>query len=465
MVHETGTRRKQRLYLSEQTDGSEPNKLVLATAEVAKPRVASAEAVSTWSEQARSPHISAPIKTIFHPGEVNKVLDVPQHPGIVITHSDSPDVYVWNFNAQPDRAADVTGATATQRKTSVADVVLTGHAANAEFALGTCTVEPTVASGGKDTRVLVWSLGDTVTSLGEGASSSTPSTTLAPRFTLEGHSKTVEDVTFLPGSACELASVADDYSLLFWDTRSPKGPVARVARAHGERDVHCCDWSALRPTLLVTGAQDGGVRVWDKRNLGGALLVLNHHTDAAMNVEWSPHRSGLFASGADDGLVCLWDLDARQPDQEGPGTGKRIKTAVPQQLLFQHAGHQSPVVDFCWDPAEPWTLMSASVDVNSSGGGTLQLWRVSDLVYRTDDEVMTELEAYKDFIVTGDEGKLPPKQPGTGVATPAVQAAGPAVDGQQEKPPSDALVTVAMGGEAKAPGADAPAATVVKAAS
>ena len=431
LVHETANRRKQRLYLSDQTDGSEPNKLVLVTAEVAKPRLSSSEAVSSWGEQARSPHISPPLKTLVHPGEVNKLLDVPQHASVVVTHSDTPNVYVWNFDAQPDRGAALAAKTNDSRKPSVADAILSGHTDNAEFALGTCTVEPFIASGGKDTNVLVWNLQDCSTSLTSGSSPS-ESSQIAPRAILKGHNKTVEDVAFMPGSKDELMSVADDFSLLFWDLRAGLAPVGRVGRAHGERDVHCCDWSAHRPVNVVTGAQDGGVRVWDRRNLGGAQLVLNHHSEAVMNVEWSPHRPGLFATGADDGLVCLWDLDAKVIDGDGAGvTKQRMKVAAPPQLLFQHAGHQSPVVDFCWNPEDPWTVLSASVDVASSGGGTLQIWRVSDLIYRTDEEIMAELEPFRDYIVTGDEAKLEAAARAVGAAAAAsapaaVAAAAPA---------------------------------------
>lgn len=385
---------------------SEPNKLVLAAAEIAHPRSASAEALSTWSEQARSPHVSPPLKTVVHPGEVNKLLDVPGHPSIVVTHSDTPNVYVWNFDKQKNRGPELGSKNSDSRIPSAADAILKGHQANAEFALGTSTAEPLVASGGKDAQVLVWSLEDDGTILAANESSTRGSVELQPRVVLKGHNKTVEDVTFLPGSVHELASVADDFNILFWDARAGTAPVARVPRAHGERDLHCCDWSALRPTQVVTGAQDGGVRVWDKRNLGGALLVLNHHSDAVMNVEWSPHKPGLFATGADDGLVCIWNLDAGPPDGDHPNPSKRQKVAAPYQLLFQHSGHQSPVVDFCWNPNDPWTVMSASVDGPSSGGGTLQLWRVSDLVYRSEEAIMGELEPYKDFIVTGDESKL-----------------------------------------------------------
>jgi histone-binding protein RBBP4 len=429
-VKEGPARRRQQLYLSEQTDGSEPNKLVLVTADVARPRAASAEASASWGEQARSPHLSAPLKTLVHPGEVNKVVDVPgaaARPALVATHSDAKEVFVWDFDAQPDRAVDLAAGSEEGKRASAADAVLVGHTADAEFALAASSAAPLVASGGKDTRVLVWHLGDGASGAASGAGAE-----LRPRATFEGHTQTVEDVAFRGGSDAELCSVADDCALLFWDARAAGGgPSARVDAAHGERDVHCVDWSALRPELVVTGAQDGGVRVWDRRALGAPLLALNHHVDAAMNVEWSPHRAGLFASGADDGLVCVWDLDAC--GDAGGSAAPRATAPAPPQLLFQHAGHQSPVVDFCWDPADPWALMSASVDRAAGGGGTLQLWRISDMVYRSEEEVIREMEPFREFIATGDEATLPPgAAPRAGSAAGEAAPAGAAAEGGAE---------------------------------
>ena len=72
---------------------------------------------------------------------------------------------------------------------------------------------------------------------------------------VQGHSDTVEDVVWLPGSAAELASVGDDKALLFWDTRGAQSPAARVPDAHGPaHDLHCVDWSALQQHLVATGA-------------------------------------------------------------------------------------------------------------------------------------------------------------------------------------------------------------------
>ena len=38
--------------------------------------------------------------------QVNKIREVPQHPHIVVTHTDSEKLYVWNTMTQPNRALD-----------------------------------------------------------------------------------------------------------------------------------------------------------------------------------------------------------------------------------------------------------------------------------------------------------------------------------------------------------------------
>lgn len=379
------------LYLSEQTDGSAMNTLVMAYVDIPKNKTSGPLHTTGNIQGSSSVRV---IKTIVHPGEVNKVMDVPHHPHVVVTHSDAPEVYVWNFNTQKDRSMDASRATnVSDAEASEADITLVGHTENAEFALGTSDAKAMVASGGKDMNVLVWNIEG---SMGRG--------NISPDVVLGGHTNTVEDVTFKPSSWTELASVADDYSLMVWDTRShDKGPAMCVTKAHGEKDVHCVDWSGLNSHLLVTGAQDGGVHVWDTRHMTTPVHVFNHHKEAVMNVEWSPHTTNVFATGSDDGIVCIWDLSRRHDSD----SAAQLNVPVPDELVLQHAGHQSSVVDFCWNPDEPWTIMSASVDTSSGrGGGTLQLWRVSDLVYKSEDDIMKELEPWKDYIATGEERYL-----------------------------------------------------------
>ncbi|PNX83602.1 WD-40 repeat-containing protein MSI4-like [Trifolium pratense] len=68
LLEEQTYKTRHRLYISEQTDGTVPNTLVIATVELVKPRVAAAEHIAQFNEEARSPFVKKH-KTILHPGE------------------------------------------------------------------------------------------------------------------------------------------------------------------------------------------------------------------------------------------------------------------------------------------------------------------------------------------------------------------------------------------------------------
>ena len=255
-----GSRSRQRLYLSEQTVGSSPNTLIAAHVDVALPRCTSADAVArAWGEGSSSAAFRKG-KTLFHPGEVNKIREVngvaPAE--VVVTHSDCPEVFVWNMGAQPDRSGD------THKEPSAPSCLLLGHTADAEFALATAASSPAVASGGKDKTVCLWQLRDADSSLLQPSSVDTAAAAGAPagrtslnsgglgglgalpppaprlnqRMRFTGHSDTVEDISFHPTSDELLCSVGDDSSLCFWDARA--GAVAVIKARLGAHQLSGC---------------------------------------------------------------------------------------------------------------------------------------------------------------------------------------------------------------------------------
>lgn len=407
---------RQRLYLSEQTDGSVPNTLVIANCEVVKPRVAAAEHISQFNEEARSPFVKK-YKTIIHPGEVNRIRELPQNSKIVATHTDSPDVLIWDVESQPNRHA-VLGASASRP-----DLVLTGHQDNAEFALAMCPAEPFVLSGGKDKSVVLWSIHDHISTLAaEPGSSKTPgssganiknsskvgandksdSPSIGPRGIYQGHEDTVEDVQFCPTSAQEFCSVGDDSCLILWDARTGSTPAVKVEKAHNA-DLHCVDWNPHDVNFILTGSADNTIHMFDRRNLtsggvGSPVCKFEGHSAAVLCVQWSPDKSSIFGSSAEDGVLNIWDHEKIGKKQDAVAT----KMAdCPPGLFFRHAGHRDKVVDFHWNASDPWTIVSVSDDCESTGGGgTLQIWRMIDLIYRPEDEVLAELDKFKSHILT-----------------------------------------------------------------
>ncbi|GMP62884.1 hypothetical protein CsSME_00024813 [Camellia sinensis var. sinensis] len=308
---------RQRLYLSEQTDGSVPNTLVIANCDVVKSRVAAAEHIAQFNEEARSPFVRK-YKTIIHPGEVNRIRELPQNNNIVATHTDCPEVLIWDVEAQPNRHA-VLGAADSRP-----DLVLTGHQENAEFALAMCPTEPLVLSGGKDKSVVLWSIHDHVSTLASDPSTkptgsagsiikTTDNISIGPRGIFQGHEDTVEDVQFCPSSAQEFCSVGDDSCLILWDARVGTSPVFKVEKAH-DADLHCVDWNPHDENLIITGSADNSVCMFDRRNLtsdGAGLPVhkFESHKAAVLCVQWSPDRSSVFGSSAEDGFLNIWDYE------------------------------------------------------------------------------------------------------------------------------------------------------------
>ncbi|KAI4330679.1 hypothetical protein MLD38_028941 [Melastoma candidum] len=380
---------RQRLYLSEQTDGSVPNTLVIANVEVVKHRVAAAEHISQFNEEARSPFVKK-FKTTFI---LERIRELPQNSKIVATHTDIPDVLIWDVENQPNRHAMLGAAS------SRPDLVLTGHKDNAEFALAMSPMEPFVLSGGKDRSVVLWSIQDHISTLSvdhgsiKSPSSSTAtgknasktaggneqfdSPSIEPRGVYLGHDDTVEDVAFCP-------------------------QVCRSSAARVMTPVLYCGMQGLVLPQLSRSA-DNTVRMFDRRNLTSGGIGLPVHTfaghDAAvLCVQWSPDKSSVFGSSAEDGILNIWDYDKIGKKEES--VDPKSTNALPG-LFFRHADHRDKVVDFHWNPSDPWTIVSVSDDGESTGGGgTLQIWRVIDLIYRPEEEVLAELGNFRSHILS-----------------------------------------------------------------
>lgn len=403
---------RHRLYLSEQTDGTAPNTLVIATCEIVKPRVAAAEHIAMFNEEARSPFVKK-VKTILHPGEVNRIRELPSNTNIVATHTDSPNVMIWNVESQPNR-----NNAALDAPTSIPDLVLTGHKDNAEFALAMCSTEPFVLSGGRDKLVVLWSIHDHIATLateegpdvnegsnvGGNSEKAAQSPSVGARGVYRGHKDTVEDVQFCPSSVQEFCSVGDDSCLILWDARVGSFPAVKVEKAH-DGDVHCVDWNTHDINFILTGSADNTVRMFDRRRLnsrgvGSPVYKFEGHDEPVLCVQWNPAKSSVFGSGAEDGIINIWDHE-----KVGKASGSADPT-VPETspgLFFRHAGHRDKVVDFHWNATDPWTIVSVSDDCASTGGGgTLQIWRMMDLIYRPEDEVMAELDKFKSHILGCD---------------------------------------------------------------
>ncbi len=300
---------------------------------------------------------------------------------------------------------------------------LSGHSDMSEYALSWSKQIPRLISGGSDHVVCMWDLRDAETAglfqtslssslfhskVGSSDTAWAKSKTLDAKRKFRGHNDVVEDVAYHPTDAGAnlFASVSDDRSLIVWDARLAgdkhgDGVAARLEEAHSD-DMNCVDWNSHDVNQIVTGSSDGTIHIYDYRMLAshGRRSIVRRYgrridassTDGGSgsdetaqsryklgnitNVMWSPTDGRFFASSGDDGAVTIWDASKSGAPLEQDG--------LPEALLFRHAGHRASIVDFDWNAQSAWTIASLSDDSENPrlAGGTLQVWRITDLLYK-----------------------------------------------------------------------------------
>ncbi|KAK0627618.1 hypothetical protein B0T14DRAFT_139926 [Immersiella caudata] len=168
--------------------------------------------------------------------------------------------------------------------------------------------------------------------------------------TLEGHSGSVQSVTFSPDGQ-QLASGSYDKTIKIWDPTS--GQCLQTLEGHSD-----WVWSVtFSPDgqQLVSGSEDKTIKIWDPTS-GQCLQTLEGHSDWVWSVTFSPDGQQL-ASGSKDKTIKIWDPTSGQCLQtlEGHSDWVRSVTFSPDGQQLASGSYKTIKI---WDPTSGQCLQT-----------------------------------------------------------------------------------------------------------
>lgn len=211
-------------------------------------------------------------RSIPHAGTVNRVraqpiastsslppVNVPYH---TASWSETGKVHIWNIRPLIE-SLDVPGYTLDRSVVNQPVYTINNHGRAEGFALDW-------AGGSAESEGLRLLTGDVHSKIYLTTSTQAGFTTSPQAFT--SHTSSVEDLQWSPTERTVFASCSADRSIRVWDVRQKgRRSVVGLEEAH-EADVNVISWNKGTSYLLVSGGDEGGLKVWDLRNFKGFVL-------------------------------------------------------------------------------------------------------------------------------------------------------------------------------------------------
>ncbi|KAF6264703.1 WD40-repeat-containing domain protein [Scenedesmus sp. NREL 46B-D3] len=303
-------------------------------------------------EDSREPPARMHHRLVAQSCGINRVRSCPQQPGLAALWGDNGSVRLLDVGEQLRQlAAEVEVASKAASKAQVNPLQTHAHATEG-FAVDWSRVKAgRLATGDCRKHIHVWEPQE------------------AGRWQVSapynGHSSSVEDLQWSPSEESVFASCSTDKSICIFDTRERGKAMLQVPAA--DCDVNVISWNRLVGYMLASGADDGGLRVWDLRAFreGGFVSQFNFHRSHITSVEWSPYESSMLATTGGDNQALVWDLALeRDPEEEAslaPEGNASLQEALPSQLLFVHAG-QADIKELHWHGQIPGLLLTTAAD-------------------------------------------------------------------------------------------------------
>lgn len=190
-----------------------------------------------------------------------------------------------------------------------------------------------LATAGSDGRILLWLSSDLI-------DPEVHNIELRPTLSLVGHESDVFGLGFSSDSQ-QIVSGGDDGTVRVWDVAA--GEQRMLLRGHSN-SVRACVFNPVDANVIVSGDLEGEVRIWDQREYREMLDLRHERLPEAIDACFSPDGRRIAVahrSGTGHGATAVWEID----DRDG-----RLTTLGSEPVILDE-GHTMPT---CYAFATPW---------------------------------------------------------------------------------------------------------------
>lgn len=162
------------------------------------------------------------------------------------------------------------------------------------------------------------------------------------------------DVVWNPVEDAVLATAATNGAVITWNVnKTSRSKLDYVFNDH-KRTVHKINFHPCEAHLLISGSQDGFMKLFDLRKKE-ATATFTSNSESVRDVQFNPHDNIHFCAVSDNGNVQLWDM--RRPDH----------------VQKEFTAHNGPIFALDWHPDVKNWIATAGRDK------TIQVWDLNDV--------------------------------------------------------------------------------------
>ncbi|XP_055352650.1 EARP and GARP complex-interacting protein 1-like [Paramacrobiotus metropolitanus] len=201
----------------------------------------------------------------------------------------------------------------------------------------------------------------------EASSTSSSAFTESSSISVEGkgHNR-ITSAKWSPHHSSNTVGLCMETSIRGLDLRSSKTSYL-IENPHGYM-VRQIDFNQNKPYDLASCGDDCTAKIWDTRNVGAPLQVLDDHSHWVWCVKYNPFHDQLLLTSSSDSRVILTSVAslssetvAHVSDEENRDETEKHERLA-DGVINVYDEHEDSVYALDWSSADPWTFASLSYD-------------------------------------------------------------------------------------------------------